>query len=280
MSPYIILGKRQESPVHQDLLFACYRNGFSSCDGFTDDVGWGCTLRSFQMVLSNALSSAGVSHPEQYIMDDPTTCPFALQHLVSVGKKVYKIRAGEWFTPSMGARALYECCPSDLPLSVRLHGEKEITEDSFSKPVLLLFAVRLGIDRLEKNVQETLKKFLKDERCMGLVSGKKTSSYYIIGLTPEENPVYMDPHELRSYQDGNYKCAKLHSNIPLGSLNPSMAIAFLLQSKSEYDDVLNMYKDILNMRGSTGEGQTHYVCVDGEDDFCMVEEEEEEEEVF
>ena len=224
------------------------------------------------MVVSNALSAIGVADPERYVMDDPTMCPFALHHLVSVGKVAYGVKAGEWFTPSMAAKAVYECCPSDFPLNIRLHGDGGGTGTSpdFSKPVLLLFAVRLGIDGLEQGVQSTLKEFLKDSRCMGLVSGKKTSSYYIIGLTPDEKPLYMDPHELRSYGEDDDKCVKLHCNMPFASLNPSMAIALLLKSKEEYEDVLEKYSSLLNTGENLADG--NYVCMEGEDDFCLVQE--------
>ena len=158
---FYILGKQYESPVYQDLHYACYRNGFPPFAGFTDDVGWGCTLRSFQMTITNALARIGTANPERFIRDDPKKAPFALQRFTSFGKKNYSVQPGKWYSPTVAAKLVLDCISSDylstyplFPLNVVIHGST--SQPDFSRPVLLINPVRLGIDKLEKTYQHTL----------------------------------------------------------------------------------------------------------------------------
>jgi cysteine protease ATG4 len=288
---YHILGKTYESPIHQDLHYACYRNDFPPFEGFTDDVGWGCTLRSFQMVVSNTLARVNIQKPQQFIRDDPAISPFALQRMVSIGKTKYKVEPGEWYSPSVAAKILLDCIASnyletypECPIDIVIHNGSN--KPDFSRSVLLLFPVRLGIDKLEKSYQNTLLQILQHPCSMGLVSGKKTSAYYIIGFAPDGKLLYMDPHDLRSHHDENYTCGRLYSNLVFDKLNPSMAIAFLLTNNEQYENVVTTFSNIfdtcettcthLNEQKCSCNGNTAtYICLEDDDDFCLVQEEDE-----
>jgi cysteine protease ATG4 len=272
---YHILGKPVKSPILQDLYYTCYRNGFPSYKGFTDDVGWGCTLRCFQMIVANFLANLGVVEPETYIYDDPMVSPFALQRLISIGSTKYEIELGEWYNPSTATKILQNCLNSNynksyplFPAKIMIHGIDNLSE--FLYPLLLLFPVRLGIDKLEKIYHENLLDFLQHPCSMGFIGGKRSSAYYIVGSTSNNKLVYMDPHDLRKHNDHNYKCQKLYDNLTFEKLDPSIAIACILKNQQQYNDIITTYSNIFDTCQKDQIETDVYSYLDEDDGFCLV----------
>lgn len=123
----------------QSRLWFTYRRGFQMLHQtkFTTDCGWGCMLRSSQMMLAQALichflgrdwrvhnqTKEQETFYRQIIkwFGDSLSdqCPFSLHHLVEYGK-VYGKQAGEWYGPS----------------SVSYIIRDAVVKASFSQPVL------------------------------------------------------------------------------------------------------------------------------------------------
>ncbi len=101
------------------LIWMTYRRNFipfnpPASRSMTSDKGWGCMLRSAQMILANTLmmhrmtrhwvkfieSSPPVAYAEvlQMFLDHPDA-PFSIQRLVSLGS-AEKQKAGEWYGPA------------------------------------------------------------------------------------------------------------------------------------------------------------------------------------
>ncbi|XP_020287304.1 cysteine protease ATG4D isoform X2 [Pseudomyrmex gracilis] len=124
-------------------LWLTYRREFPILNGstFTTDCGWGCMLRSGQMMLAQALVCHFLGRewrwrPEQPIEttqqrldeykhrmiikwfgDQPTLeSPFSIHRLVSLGASTGK-RAGDWYGPSSVAHLLCQAvqCASEQP---------------------------------------------------------------------------------------------------------------------------------------------------------------------
>ncbi|XP_052271525.1 cysteine protease ATG4D-like [Dreissena polymorpha] len=109
----------------QSRLWFTYRRGFMPlCDTkFTTDCGWGCMLRSSQMMLAQAFVTHflgrdwRVHHQTkdqetfyrtiiQWFGDSPSDqCPFSIHRLAEIGKSFGK-QPGEWYGPSSVAYIL------------------------------------------------------------------------------------------------------------------------------------------------------------------------------
>ena len=108
------------------------------------DVGWGCTLRSGQMLLANALQltllgrswrwsgargdgsaevRADLSHLSllRWFGDAPVAaCPFSLHAMLSAGRP-YGVRADEWLGPTVVSRALERLVNEERPGGMICH---------------------------------------------------------------------------------------------------------------------------------------------------------------
>lgn len=99
--------------------------------GYTSDMGWGCTLRTGQMVLAQALTrhllgtgwrrqsdcSPLYTKMVQWFADDPKQ-PFSLHRIAHAGLK-YGKNVGEWFGPSTMAQVLEELLKEFSPSGIR-----------------------------------------------------------------------------------------------------------------------------------------------------------------
>ncbi|KAK7254451.1 cysteine protease [Aureococcus anophagefferens] len=94
-----------------ELLWFTYRCGFEELApyGFTDDAGWGCMLRSAQMLLGNALTRNGAAPrlaTAALFADAPgDSAPFGLHNFAKCGLR-YDVLPGEWYGPGVACHVL------------------------------------------------------------------------------------------------------------------------------------------------------------------------------
>ncbi|NXT45855.1 ATG4D protease, partial [Pluvianellus socialis] len=127
-------------------LWLTYRRGFPALEGtpWTTDCGWGCMLRSAQMLLAQGLPFGRLRDPPGQSSPAPPGCPrspreaerrhraivawfadhprapFGIHRLVELGRNAGK-KAGDWYGPSIVAHILrraVESCPETRGLSV------------------------------------------------------------------------------------------------------------------------------------------------------------------
>ncbi|TRZ07872.1 hypothetical protein HGM15179_019237 [Zosterops borbonicus] len=97
-------------------LWFTYRSGIPALPGTpprSSDCGWGCTLRTGQMLLGQGL----VLH---LLGPDQPRAPLGLHRLLELGRAFGK-RAGDWFGPGLAAhliRGAVESCPETPGLAV------------------------------------------------------------------------------------------------------------------------------------------------------------------
>eukprot|EP00736_Rhodelphis_marinus_P009712 Rmarinus@m.4312 len=155
-SPVYLLGKKIEyikskgekegwSDVLQDFrsrIWITYRKNFSALPGteFTSDTGWGCLLRTMQMMFAEAFirlllgRSWSLKENEnketmatyrkilQWFLDGPLgDCPFSLHRITSCGTLMYDMKCGEWCGPALGAQVLQVLAESYLGKDIAVY---------------------------------------------------------------------------------------------------------------------------------------------------------------
>ena len=126
--PILDYSLRREDETN--LLWFSYRCDFPEIkpDGITSDAGWGCMLRSAQMLLSQALrvhycgrewkaprstvqrrSDAFMQDLSMWFADFPSVCTgcwYSLHNMVACGVTKYDIMPGEWFGPGIACHVM------------------------------------------------------------------------------------------------------------------------------------------------------------------------------
>ncbi|CAG8509522.1 8297_t:CDS:2 [Acaulospora morrowiae] len=268
-------------------IWCTYRSKYAAIKptNFTSDAGWGCMLRSGQSLLANSLIlqflgrdwrrvHKGDDTWDKYVkiltwfIDDMSSqCPFSVHRMALLGKQLGK-NIGEWFGPSTASQtikyvitdvlsdplaALVEDFPS-AQLSVYVTTDTVVYKNDIYKgekgnfkSVLILVAIRLGIDNINPIYYDALKACFKFPQSVGIAGGKPSSSYYFIG-TQADDLFYLDPHhsrpaielkdadELSEEELSTYHCDTLRK-IHISQLDPSMLLGFYCKTSDDFDDL-------------------------------------------
>eukprot|EP01103_Thecamoeba_quadrilineata_P005799 TRINITY_DN15552_c0_g1_i1.p1 TRINITY_DN15552_c0_g1~~TRINITY_DN15552_c0_g1_i1.p1 ORF type:complete len:413 (-),score=67.35 TRINITY_DN15552_c0_g1_i1:22-1260(-) len=106
----------------QSRIWFSYRTNFVPIEPsfYTSDFGWGCMIRSGQMMLAQALQmrwwgndwTLNDEYPEQYFeilrnFADAPDAPFSVHRVAQLGLLKHNKRIGQWFGPSTIAVALH-----------------------------------------------------------------------------------------------------------------------------------------------------------------------------
>ncbi|CAA2998055.1 cysteine protease ATG4-like [Olea europaea subsp. europaea] len=111
-------------------------------------------------------------------------------------------------------------------------------------PVLMLVPLVLGLDKVNPRYLPLLAATFTFPQCLGILGGRPGASTYIVGVQ-DEKAFYLDPHEVQQAVNikrdsidadtSSYHCNVVR-NIPLDSIDPSLAIGFYCRDKSDFDD--------------------------------------------
>lgn len=265
MEPCYILGlpypTDQIEFLTQQLIYTSYRIGFPEFTGtlINTDIGWGCTLRSGQMLLANTfLRSKGdtllyknSSIPKFYYQlislfyDHPSSL-FSIQRLLQF-YPMYDKQVGDWIGP-------YELC--DLlsyfsPTITQLyHINYKMVRDrilatgdfdfSTGTRYLVAIPVRLGLRNIEKVYHRNILHYTTLPYFMGIVGGTENQSYYLYGSAGQQL-LYLDPHFCQPYC-GNTRHLTTYNSLnvnylDLEDLSPTFSICFYLQTASELTEL-------------------------------------------
>jgi cysteine protease ATG4 len=242
------------------ITFFCYRENFAPLrNNLTNDIGWGCMVRTGQMMLCNALKKTLINNSEKeiisYFCDKPES-PFSIHNITECGEKHF-IPIGKWFNPTGIGYTIKDLVTScDLTkehISVIIAKDCSLYENEIlnslktNKPVVLLIPVMLGIDKVNETCYKSLLKCFETKYSLGIVGGRPRQSFYFIGKH-DDNIFFLDPHTIKSaFLDyDNYKnhddnkqnkdIEEVIKYLDISDLDPCMLICFLLKTEEEYFD--------------------------------------------
>ncbi|XP_055580494.1 cysteine protease ATG4C isoform X2 [Falco biarmicus] len=230
-------------------IWLTYREEFPQIKGsvLTTDCGWGCTLRTGQMLLAQGLMLHFLGRA------------FGLHQLIEYGKKSGKI-AGDWYGPAVVAhilrKAVEEARDPELQ-GVTVYVAQDCTVYSSdvidrqcscmgsgkadTKAVIILVPVRLGGERTNMDYLEFVKGILSLEYCVGIIGGKPKQSYYFAGFQ-DDSLIYMDPHYCQSFVDVSIKDFPLESfhcpspkKMSFKKMDPSCTIGFYCRTVQDFE---------------------------------------------
>ncbi|CAN7976019.1 unnamed protein product [Ixodes persulcatus] len=224
-------------------LWFTYRREFPAIPG-TDirtDCGWGCMLRSSQMILAQAfvMHLLGRQWRWQQVHTEAgefihrlvarwfgdkadASTPFSLHNLVQRGQESGK-KAGDWYGPSSVAYilkdALEDAAHRDQRLAqlcIYVAQDCTIYMDDVTalctagstegnakwRGVIILVPVRLGGERINSAYIPCVKAMLAYANCIGIIGGRPRHSLYFLGWQ-EEKVIYLDPHYCQEMVDVN-----------------------------------------------------------------------------
>jgi len=255
-------------------VWVTYRTEFPPLgdSGLTSDVGWGCTLRSGQMLLAQVLlrhflgrawragreeaaakpARMSAAKVVRLFWDEPTdAAPFSIHNICSAGAK-QGIVAGEWLGPYVVCKALAALVNATACAGLTVavvsepgggaptlySGEQGTGEGGF--PRLLLVPLTLGVGKMNPVYHAQLKEVFQLPQSAGIVGGRPGSSLFFVGYQ-DEYVVYLDPHFARPAPRtgadlGTYHCDTVR-HMAIGAMDPSLAIGFYCATAEDFSDL-------------------------------------------
>jgi cysteine protease ATG4 len=204
-------------------------NSSTRSPAITSDAGWGCMLRSGQMLLATALlhhhgalaPGLGVSSELEEmkrrrdevlaLFTDHPTAPYSIHNIAKAGHFYLGISPGAWYGPASIAHALQHCNVPGIvspDLRVVVGGDGTLfhqpIRDALQQgcAVLALLPQRVGLGPHCNPVYlPALRACLACPWSVGIAGGRPNASLYFVGTTfpdlldqGEGEVVYLDPH--------------------------------------------------------------------------------------
>ncbi len=121
-------------------------------------------------------------------------------------------------------------------------------------PILVLFAVRLGVGGIHPIYWDFLKLCLQTKQSVGIAGGRPSSSHYFVAFQ-NDMFIFLDPHETQQAAKlesteacSNEAAATFHTRslhwIHLQNMDPSMVIGFLIRTQDDYIDWKNSVQSL------------------------------------
>lgn len=241
-----------------DVQYFGYRNGMMPLDNGADhDAGWGCMVRTGQMMLFAALRRAlpGQDIREQseqiaLLFQDSFGAPFSIHCITREGAK-HHVPIGQWFSPTAIAYTLKPLVESEPVTREQLRvvvaaeatlklDELDLAFSSSPAPaagVLVLVPLRLGPDRVTPPAMaKQVWAMMTLSWSVGIVGGRQNESLYFFGVQGD-TMYYFDPHSVSPA----FVSPETLGGVPTGAMasmlvadiDPCMLACFLLRNAAD-----------------------------------------------
>lgn len=230
-----------------------YRKGFAPlANGATYDAGWGCMVRTGQMMLAEALKrtpqlkSMSLADLLSRFYDAPQAS-FSIHNMTAAGA-ARSIPVGQWFTATTLSRAIRQVVSADTTvqsaLEVVVAGDGTVVRSDVTsalqsgRSVLLLIPLMLGIGAVSQSYRESVLNTFELPSSVGVVGGKPSHSLYFVGHQ-KDLTFFLDPHVVQAafvsestlgYPSGPRGTA------PIDSWDPCLMLCFLFSVEKDFAD--------------------------------------------
>ena len=248
----------------------------------TSDIGWGCMIRSGQMILAESLlrnklgrewrfenlngeKNYSLAHKSilEYFLDIPNIVSyFSIHNIIQIGLK-YNMKPGDWYGPETISYVLRDLVNSNILIDLSIYVsfnsmiiKKDIMEICKKKKnfkFLLLIPLRLGLNTINDLYINSLLSFFEFPQSVGIIGGKSKYSLYFIGYENKQLK-YLDPHTSKSKIDNDIYFPKMndllsyHSMNPLSidisEIDPSLTIGFFIKDENDFNDFLDRINNL------------------------------------
>jgi len=228
-----------------------YYNNYDKCIGdsqIKDDIGWSCSIKSVQMLLSYFFSKFQKKNEiieNIYNIDGKLSIYTFIEKCKSLK---YKEKEGYYFGVYQ-VLTIYNllCKEHNLLLNtdivMTIDNIIDIDKLNFEKSTILFFSTRLGISKLDPFYKDMILKFFCCPYFEGFLGGVGKSCYYFMAKhTCIDNLLYLDPHFISEYKkDINLEkiTAKNYLSTHIDNLNPSLTFCFHYKN---YDEFIELKK--------------------------------------
>lgn len=210
-----------------------------------------------------------------HFFGDSVDSPFSIHNLLQAGK-TYALAPGSWVGPYAMCRTWEtlgrvnieetELQEQSLPMAIYVvsgdeDGERGgapvvCIEDASRhcleflrgqvdwSPILLLVPLVLGLDKVNPRYVPLLAATFTFPQSLGIMGGRPGASTYLVGVQ-DDKAFYLDPHEAQPVVDikkdnleadtSSYHCNVIRQ-VPLDSIDPSLAIGFYCRDRDDFDD--------------------------------------------
>lgn len=252
--------------AYKSVFWLHYRSGFPAIAGsnVVSDKGWGCTIRSAQMMAAHALVRAmpgprfrravPCSREVQSVLRlfvDSAEGLLSIHNVVEWALKSKQIqKVTDWVGPDVATNAVASLLSEQreqISDFVEIHSVRDgalIVPDILgalaSKAQLILVSLRLGIDSIDFGGREQVMKLIALPQFAGIVGGESlmSHSFFIVGGS-KDFLLFLDPHTTTesfndvSNLDRTVPVAPTVSRMSWSRLNPSMTVGLFLSSPEE-----------------------------------------------
>ncbi|XP_069693822.1 cysteine protease ATG4D [Periplaneta americana] len=223
-------------------IWLTYRREFPILNGsnFTTDCGWGCMLRSGQMLLAQGLvchflgrgwrwydqkpTSARSYNEEKchrkiikWFGDNPScNSPFSIHMLVTLGEATGK-KPGDWYGPGSVSHLLRKavevatkenkefdelCVYVAQDCAVYIQDVVDLCTNRSSqwRALILLVPLRLGAEKMNSVYGPCIASLLTTENCIGIIGGRPKHALYFVGFQ-DDKLIHLDPHYCQEVVD-------------------------------------------------------------------------------
>ncbi|XP_050313263.1 cysteine protease atg4da [Anthonomus grandis grandis] len=218
-------------------IWLTYRREFQILNGsaYSSDCGWGCMIRSGQMMIAQALvlhflgrewrynaeqRETTVYHRKiiKWFGDKPSrNSPLSLHSLVRIGEGLGK-KPGDWYGPGLVAHLFLQafkdaskdnfefdeisvCVAQNCTVYIRDVFAECLSQTTDKwKALILLIPVRLGTDRFNSIYALCLTTLFSIKECIGIIGGRPKHSLYFVGYQ-DDKLIHLDPHYCQEVVD-------------------------------------------------------------------------------
>ncbi|KAK0395173.1 hypothetical protein QR680_001155 [Steinernema hermaphroditum] len=216
-------------------IWLTYRTGFPPFPGtsVTSDCGWGCMLRTAQMVVAEALVQLHLGRDWRWnpnrnesrkesdfllhnkiiqLFEDHLGADLSIHRLMRIAaRNTENTPIGKWYTPSHSVALLKEALKdshSEETEALRIclctdglviKSEVEVASEEWTKSVIVVISVRLGAFKVNSCYEVHLRNLLSLRNSLGILGGRPRHSLYFVGFY-DKSLIYLDPHVAHPYK--------------------------------------------------------------------------------